>query len=361
MSLDTQLRDVLDERLDAVVPPVGDLPAAVGRGRRLRRRRRVTAGACGAVLAASAVIGGLALSGPSGSTVDDHAVEPLGPMDFSHGLRAYGDAMTLHIGGRTVDATSLDFLDTDAVATADGVVYYRDGDVMLIREDGTTSVLDRGESTPGEFHPTAKGDTGSLVAYAVSDNDDRVVLKVVDTSSGDVVASRELGCSAPCDGLVIDGVDSGAVFVRDDDGTSVWRFDEGDDLVPFAGPETRVADVRNGVVLYDGAAPEGADSSSWTLVPGAIDAQLTYDGEYVLYWSSRLEATDPSAGPVTLDKGPVEGLGFWTIDTDGTVLTIAPSGGQYAVYDCEVPSGACQELGRLDPQGGDPMFVGNDM
>ena len=33
----------------------------------------------------------------------------------------------------------------------------------------------------------------------------------------------------------------------------------------------------------------------------------------------------------------------------------------YVVYDCEVPSGVCEELGPLTVAGGDPMFIGNDM
>jgi hypothetical protein len=31
------------------------------------------------------------------------------------------------------------------------------------------------------------------------------------------------------------------------------------------------------------------------------------------------------------------------------------------VFDCEVPSGRCAEVGPLVPTGGDPMFIGNDM
>jgi hypothetical protein len=109
-----------------------------------------------AAATASVVVGGLALAGPSGTRPDDLAVEPLGQLDFSHGLQDYGDpGHTLKIGGRTVDASGLEWLDTDAVATADGVVYYKDGDLLLVGEDGETQVLDRGDASPGRFHPTA--------------------------------------------------------------------------------------------------------------------------------------------------------------------------------------------------------------
>ncbi|MBF4766483.1 hypothetical protein ISU10_01725 [Nocardioides agariphilus] len=360
--LDTQLRDLLDERLEAVAPPGGNMGSAVARGRVLRRRRRLlTGGAGAAALVAVAAVGAALMTGSGGGPRPDTAVEPLGQMDFSHGLQAYGDpGYTLHIGGRTVDASGLEWLDTDAVATEQGVVYYARGDLLLVQEDGTTKTLDKGARTPGRFRPTAKADASEpLVAYAL-EQDDAVVLKVIDTARDKVVASRVLDCGS-CRGLVIDGIDSGAVFVRDADGTSIWRYGDSDELVPFAGSKTRVADVRSGTVLYDGPAPDTAESSSWHLVRGAIDAQLTYDGKYVLYWSSTLEPTDPSGSPVVLEQPPGKRSGFWSIDTDGTVLVAAPDKNGFTIYDCEVPAGACEELGPLDPKGGDPMFIGNDM
>jgi hypothetical protein len=187
------------------------------------------------------------------------------------------------------------------------------------------------------------------------------VITVRDLSTGRDIATTEAGCGA-CDGMVIDAVDRGVVFVRDPDGTRTWdsATDEWDD---FAGPGTRVADVRNGVVLYDGSAPTG--SGGWRTVTGPVDAQLTFDGEHVLSWASRLEPVDPRGTPVVLERGPVDGgLGFWSLDTDGSVLVAAPERRYedgYTVYDCVLPSGECEEVGPLDPAGGDPAFVGDDM
>ena len=50
-------------------------------------------------------------------------------------------------------------------------------------------------------------------------------------------------------------------------------------------------------------------------------------------------------------------------DLEASPDLYAPGGAVHAftVYDCEVPSGTCEELGPLDPEGGDPMFIGNDM
>jgi hypothetical protein len=185
-----------------------------------------------------------------------------------------------------------------------------------------------------------------------------VVLKVIDTSNARVEATRELDCSVPCHGLVIDGIDSGSVFVRTSEGTQVWAYGEDEALAPFAGPKTNVADARNGVVLYTGPKPDGEAAAAWSLVAGQIDARLTYDGRHVLYWSSRLVPTDPAGQAITLGPGSVKDASFFTIDTDGSVLAITA---QHRVYDCVVPSGACEEIGEVTSKGGDPMFIGNDM
>jgi hypothetical protein len=100
-------------------------------------------------------------------------------------------------------------------------------------------------------------------------------------------------------------------------------------------------------------------------VKGAIDAQLTFDGGHVLYWSGRLAPTDPGGSVIVLEVAPRKANafeGFFNVDTDGSILVAHPARrGSYTVSDCELPSGACTELGPLTPTGGDPMFIGNDM
>jgi hypothetical protein len=170
-----------------------------------------------------------------------------------------------------------------------------------------------------------------------------------------VVASTVITCEGGCDDLVIDGIDSGAVFVRGKLGTTVWDYERFERYL-IAGPETRVADVRNRVVLYDGERP--AEIEGWRYVSGPIDAQLSFDGEHLLYWSDQLEPTTPEGAPITLDL-PVQAT-FFSVDTDGSVLA-ATAGRPSHVFDCELPTGACEPIGEMTPKHGDPMFIGNDM
>ncbi|HYF73843.1 MAG TPA: hypothetical protein VD864_13525 [Nocardioides sp.] len=344
----TDLREVLHERLDRLAPPPGDLDVVRRRGRRLRRGRQAAVGgvAVAAVAACTAAILAVGGAGDGGGT---RGIDPVGRLDFSQGLRAYAaPGAEIHLGGRTFPADRLAFLDTDAAATPEGVLFYDDGVPRLLRETGEVTDLEP-DAGGIDGHPTAKVDsTGAVAAYAAALDGDLVV-RVRDLASGELLAST----SVP-PGTVIDAIDAGAVFLRTGDGTDRWDTATGEQR-GFAGPETRVADVRNGVVLYDGPAPDGPDAADYRLVPGAIDAQLTYDGRHVLSWSHRLESTDGGA-PIVLERKAT----FFAIDTDGSVLA-AEYGDPATVYDCEVPSGRCTELGPLTTRHGDPMFIGVDM
>ncbi|HEY0949771.1 hypothetical protein [Nocardioides sp.] len=345
----TDLREVLHERLHLVVPPAGDLPAVRRAGRRLRRRRQLTAGGAALAVVAAGTAVALVLGGGDGTDRGERGLDPVGQLDFSHGLRAYADpGYVIHLGGREFSARDLEYLDTDATATPYGVVFYDAGHPMLLEESGEFRDLEPG-ARGGGGHPTAKADSrGALVAYAVS-TDDGLEVVVRDLASDDVVGRHPLPPDA-----VIDALDDGVVLFRTDAGTTAW--DTATDRVrEVAGPDTRVADVRNGVLLYDGPRPDGPGASPYRLVKGAIDAQLTYDGSHVLYWSNRLESTDGSA-PVVLDQRAT----FFAVDTDGSILA-AEYGHPATVYDCEVPSGICTELGPLTTRGGDPAFIGVDM
>jgi len=360
----TELRASLEARLAAVDPPPGDVERAKRAGRTIRHRRRVGTGLGVVATSTVVVVAALQLTGPGTGSRGDQGYASLGPLDFSQGARAYADpGGKIHLGGRSFPGKDLEYLDTDAAATSHGVVFFEDGRPMLLGGDGEVSPLVEGPvDSPKGFHPTAKSDSKApRVAWATA-LDGVASIAVQDLTSREVVATAELDCGS-CDELVIDAVDDGVVFVRTAQGTRTWDTAT-DEWSDFAGPATRVADVRNGVVLYDGPAPS---ADGWTLVKGAIDSQLTFDGRHVLYWSSRLEPTTPGEAPIDLAVGQPQSPGdyadgFFTVDTDGSILVAhAKRYPRFTVYDCEVPSGECTELGPLTPTGGDPMFIGNDM
>lgn len=364
---ETLLRASLERHLDDVDVPPGDVLSAITAGSRRRRRRTaVVAAGTALVLGSVAGVGVTSLSGDESTVVPDKAeYASLGPLDFSQGARAYADpGGEIHLGGRTFPAKDLDYLDTDAVATSFGVVFFDEGRPMLLGADGNVVALVDGDlDPPGDFHPTAKADSvNPWVAWATRSG--RVTtLTVYDLESRAVVSSAEAPCGEECSDLVIDAFDDGVAYVRMGEETQVWDRDNGWRL--FAGRGSRVADVRGGIVLYDGKSPQSTrpgDDFVGNEVPGAIDAQLTHDGRYVLSWSSTLQPVLTRQAPLVLEQGsPKGGYGFWTIDTDGSVLVADPDGDAFTVWDCEVPSGVCEELGPLDPTGGDPIFIGNDM
>jgi hypothetical protein len=352
------LTELIRNRLDALDVPPPDLALVRRRGHRLRGLRAVAA-ASAVVVAVVAV--GLLVDRTGGGGADDgsRGVDPIGRLDLSHGLRAYAapDA-EIHLGGRTFPAERLEFLDTDATATSAGVLFYDRGVPHLLTESGEITDLEPDASRTA-VRTTSKVDSvGSVVAYG-AELDGQLEVRVRDLASGELLASH----AVPTD-TVIDAVDDGVVFLRGDQGTTRWDT-RTDEQRLFAGPRTTVADVRNGVVLYDGPAPDGPDAGAYRLVAGGVDAQLTYDGEHVLYWSSRLEPTKPGGRPVLLDAGstaPGPTSGWWAVDTDGSILAAVPGRDQTStVYDCQVPSGACAELGPLTTEHGDPMFIGVDM
>jgi hypothetical protein len=365
------LRETLQRHLDAVDVPPAPLGPVVIKGRRRHRRRRAVAGtSVTAVLAVVAVSGaGLLLSDDGGRGVDTSQYASLGPLDFSHGARAYADpGRELHLAGRAFPYGDLDYLDTDAVATPYGMVFFDEGRPMLLGSDGEVRALVDGPLDDAEgFHPTAKLDSKHpWVAYATR-RDGATTLTVRDLETGADVASTTVGCGS-CTDLVIDAFDNGTVYVQIDQLSESWNLAT-DRWLPLSEAGTRIVDVRNGVILYAGKRPNpwppDARGPFINMIKAPTDATLTFSGRYVLDSSSRLRSTN--GGPdLVLDQGPADDKGgpaFWAIDSDGSVLVARPDGDypHYLVYDCEVASGACEELGPLVTKSGDPMFIGADM
>lgn len=358
------LRELLHDRLGRLSPPPGDLTAVRRDGRRLRRRRQMGAGgaALATVAAGTAVV--LVLGGGGTDPRDDRGLDPVGQLDFSHGLRAYADpGYVIHLGGREFPADRLEALDTDATATPYGVLYYDDGAPMLLGEDGRSVAIEPGAETTSETASAKVDSKHPWVAYSAR-LDGRPTIVVRDLEDGSSVGTLDVGDH---DDVAIDALDGGVVFFRDATArTWAWDTATGDEAQVDGPPseecgdaracaEMVVADVRNGVLLYEGERPTGPGAAGYRLVEGAIDATLTYDGRHIVSWSNELESTDRSA-PIVLDQQAT----FYAVDTDGSILA-ASLGDPVMVYDCEVPSGACTELGPLTTRGGDPAFIGVDM
>ena len=358
----SELRTALEDQLGAARVPPGDVARALRQGNRRRRlRRTVATAAVGAV----AVAVGFAAARLSAPEVNTEVIDPagVGQLDFSAGLRAYADpGGSIFLGGRELDASDLEYLDTDATATSAGLVFYDRGRPMLLAESGEVRALMEGAvEVQDDFHPTAKADsTAPLVAWATL-RDGVATITVHDLASDTVVDSLDVDCG-DCADLVIEALDDRVVLFRTDEETRMWEVGD-ESSQSFADAGTQVADLRNGVLLHDGPAPTSTASERFLAVRAPVDAQLTFDGRHVLNWSSLLQNTRSGEPPIRLEVGPEEGLGFWNIDTDGSVL-VASLAGKYpdfVVHDCEIPSGECTKLGPLTPTGGDPMFIGNDM
>lgn len=356
-----RLREDLAAHLDSITPPAPDLATVTRRGRRTRLRR--TTGVAMAAAASITVVGLGAGLLDGDRNAPGHEPEDFasgGTADLGSGLRAFAEPYErLYLAGTSlpIDDAKMPNLDTDAVATPYGIVYYDEGAVpTLLEPDGRrTPLLDEAESTE-DWHPTAKADSvRPLVTFARLD-DPKVVLSVYDVEKNRLVARTDLPCEEDCSDLTIEAIDSGMVFVRVPSGVRMWSY-RTDEWADFAGPDTRIADVRNRVVLYEGAAPD-LSLSAWKSVPTAIDSQLSFDGAYVLGWSPVLEPTTPGDPSIELDL-PVPAT-FFTFDTDGSVLA-ATAGDPSQVFDCPLPTGACEPVGRMSPEHGDPMFLGNDM
>jgi hypothetical protein len=195
--------------------------------------------------------------------------------------------------------------------------------------------------------------------------EDGVRVLLHDFDADRTIDSIEVPCSGKaCKQVVVDGLDQGLVFVRTPEGTFVWDPPAtGDAAWTLLGSgRFRLADVRSKQILWAYAPPSPAPNSpvaGWGFTKGRIDAELSYDGRHILYWSPRLKPTRPGDAPITLH---VKGAIWFTFDTDGSVLAAASAGGtKDAYFDCELPSGRCVKIGTIESRSGDPVFIGNDM
>jgi hypothetical protein len=371
MSLQEQLTRTISEHAHAAVEPEHDVAGAVRRGRGLRRRRH-TATVVAAGLTSLMVLGAAALtlgqsSQPAGPGSQDYV--PVGQLDYSAGLRAFAspdENGRLWLGGRSFPKRDMGYLDTDATATPYGMVFFDHEDrARLLAQDGTFKTLVPAPPRHGGVRLSAKADARLPLVAFTQPSAAGVAVVLYDFRRGHVVDTRLVPCAGTsCKDVRVDGLDRGMVFVRTAGGTFVWdRRAVGDRGWTMLGTGAfRVADVRNGRVLWSGSAPSPAANSPvgpWHFTHGEIDAELSFDGRHVLYWSSTLKPVDRAGQAIRL---AVKGAAWFTFDTDGSVLAATTGSDQTsAVYDCQIPSGACERIGSVTTESGDPMFIGNDM
>ena len=295
---------------------------------------------------------------------------PVGQLDFSSGLRAFAspdEDGEVSIGGRSFPNEDMGYLDTDATATPYGLVFFdRAMQAHLLSQRGTDQTLAPAPTKQDQdMRLSAKADARLPLVAFTQPGPDGVRVLLHDLETAHTVAEIDVPCSGSgCNDVRVDGLDRGIAFVRTGDGTFVWdpdaRAKKGWTLLGEG--DFRVADARNGRVLWSGAPPAPAPDSpvaDWDFTQGPIDASLSYDGRHVLNWSSTLEPTEPDGRAIQL---LVNDAIWFTFDTDGSVLAAATGGGERSsVYDCELSSGACERIGSVSTKSGDPMFIGNDM
>jgi hypothetical protein len=374
------IREILAAHLNDVDPPESDLTAVKHQGRALRRRRTggiVTASilAVTAVgLTASQLVSGGGHGGGKGDPLvsSHHHYVTLAAFNVTQGLRAFADPATtglIHLGDRSYPRKDMDYLDTDASATPYGMVFFdKDQKPRLLGSDGKVVALGDGPSAPLKgFHPSSKMDSQRPLVAWTENHGSLVRVVVYNLSSRSTVSTRDVPCSPKdCSKIKVDGLDDGVAFVRAPDGTYIWRVD-GNTWTQLGGPKLRVADVRNGTILWADQAPT-MPHGTWRFVEGKIDAQLTFDGKNVLYWSNRLAPTTPGGKTIQLSAGATDS-GWYTFDTDGSVLVAVETNGNSQpssvvkadVFDCAIPSGSCTKIGAISTEGGDPEFIGDDM
>lgn len=370
MSIEDQLPRTIAEQVERVPPPLPDVAVVRRRGQAMRRRRALAVGAAAAVVVSGAFMfaqgGGGAQLRPDGPQQFD----PVGQLDYSQGLRAFAspdDDGQISLGGRLFPRKDMSYLDTDATATPYGLVFFdRAAQAHLLEETGKdTTLAPAPAGIHADFRPSSKADAKLPLVAFTQPGGEAVTVVLHDLRAGRVVDTMRVPCSgSACREVVVDAVDRGLVFVRTGDGTYVWDHGvTGKARWTLVGEgEFRVADARNGRILWSHVAPTPASDSpvaDWAFTEGEIDAQLSFDGGHVLYWSPTLEPTTPDGQAITLE---VKDAIWFTFDTDGSVLAAANGGASVGVfYDCAIPSGSCTEIGEISTRGGDPMFIGNDM
>ncbi|MGH3503165.1 MAG: hypothetical protein ACRDQA_20060 [Nocardioidaceae bacterium] len=374
--LDTLVSTAIRDKADAAVPPPPDLKRITSRG---RRRSRMRTGAVGVV--ALAVIAPLAavayetvpgLGRDSGSPAASPVIDGVGRLNFGGGLRLWSNqgGTSIHVGDKDIPVARVSNIGTQATGTSYGLVYFAQQRPYLLERSGNSVPLSAKPTADEHSRPHAEVDAQRPLMATSTFHDGAVRLRLYNLQQRRAVDSFQVPCSsdADCSAAKVVAVDQGLVFVRTEAGSYVWDHTRPGDSAwtQVTGPKSKVVAVRNKTILHTGPKPAhppvGSGSPidrSWSYTKGAIDAQLSTNGKWVLSWSNTLKPTSGHGAAIRLDL-PDDYINA-TFDTDGSVLAVVAGGhGGYPVYDCMIPSGRCVQVSQTKT-GGEPVLVGNDM
>lgn len=367
------LREHLDRAADAPSFRAVDLDAVVGRGSRLRARRRMASGV--AALAALAVVGaglGLAVeSRPEASRDLEPAGTSTGPAPTSDTPLAWARDGVVHLGQETVrPAHGVDAF----LQSADGlIVLGTDGRVRRLDAGSPDETLLDPSAPPigDRFAPRLVTDGYAWVGWVTAPRAGDVRLHLVSLlDDGSAPRTTSLAGLGTTDASPLVSISDGTAYVRLADGVVPMRLDSRrtQQVEPLpSGAGDWVVDVRGGTVVRavgDGTTATDQDGRTRT---------LTSDGRPILGSRGLVSPTGSgyapdldhvtvvrATGKADLDLTPDVGSRYayfstvyrWIDDSTVAVLAAEAEQGPYALLRCDVYSRACGTEVRLDSPDG---------
>lgn len=371
MNVDELIRDSIDESTAGHVPSP-DL-GAIRRGGRVRSALRTG----GAALATIGVVAAGTVAVQSFGGPSEHlpaSIRGQGPVAV-----ADDDGNTLYLGDRTLHARHTGRYDMFlSAATEAGVVYLGAGlTPYLIAPDGSERELGAPARLGDRrlWQASIGGDTNGRYAAWPSIEDGTSVLHLFDAESPEALDRTSVDLDAllgqPTHGAYVSLVRHGVVYVDAYVGaagrlaTVAWdpSLPEGQQVYQVTDPGTHVTALESKTVLKRGPGPvRGPDGEplddGWTVLnnrAGALTEMLSVSGQWRITGNpdGELWAVRVGSGERVDLAVPHQALSYLP-DGDGSVLVVSglstqdPEMENPALQDCDIPSGTCTEIRRLD-------------
>jgi hypothetical protein len=369
MVMTERLSEMLRDEAREIPVPHAPASEVLGKGRALRRRRRVTAGLSSAA-AVLAVVAGTVVVGDQ--LREPAEPEPAGSYSELGALVVEGE---LYVAGRRIPfgepVKALHY--TSAGVVVRSVAAPGNDHYTLVRGDGSTEALD----LQADGGMVATEPSSSRLAFAVPAGKDRWDVVVTDADSGEEVARHTVDGSFPRGGWAAPSVAL--------DGDVAWvRFEGGWTEVDWRSGAAREVPGTEGVVEVVGgryverelnrapwtirAMEDGRELASLELDEEAYGS-FSPDGRYFRVWDLSaafgaevqpyvydLETGERS--PVPEGHSPVSKGGDVGWTPDGDLLALTEDG---VVQTCEV-GGECQDTGlEVDVQSDSDVRLGGGL